>query len=69
MSDQRSELLGLLKRSGAKLHALLLRLTLREDVAEDLMQELFLRLADSDSFFDARNREAFAYTVWATFSR
>ncbi|MBN1362117.1 MAG: sigma-70 family RNA polymerase sigma factor [Sedimentisphaerales bacterium] len=35
----------LLDRSGARLFALLTRLTLREDVAEELMQELFLKLS------------------------
>lgn len=45
MSDRRTELLELLDRSGAGLHALLTRLTLRPDVAEELMQELFLKLS------------------------
>jgi RNA polymerase sigma-70 factor (ECF subfamily) len=44
VSDRRTELLELLETSGAKLHALLARLTLREDVAEELMQDLFLKL-------------------------
>ena len=44
MSDRQTELLDLLETSGAKLHALLARLTLREDVAEELMQDLFLKL-------------------------
>ena len=44
MSDRQTELLELLETSGANLHALLARLTLREDVAEELMQELFLKL-------------------------
>ena len=44
MSDRRTELLGLLDQFGAGLHALLTRLTLREDVAEELMQDLFLKL-------------------------
>lgn len=44
MSDRQTELLELLDQSGARLHALLTRLTLREDVAEELMQELFLKL-------------------------
>ncbi|HSV98889.1 MAG TPA: hypothetical protein VLI39_01860 [Sedimentisphaerales bacterium] len=45
MSDRRTELLELPDRSGASLHALLTRLTLRRDVAEELMQDLFLRLS------------------------
>lgn len=44
VNDRRTELLELLDRSGASLHALLTRLTLRQDVAEELMQDLFLRL-------------------------
>ncbi len=44
MSDRQTELLELLETSGAKLHALLTRLTLREDVAEELLQDLFLKL-------------------------
>ena len=39
-----TELLELLENSGAKLYALLTRLTLREDVAEELLQDLFLKL-------------------------
>lgn len=45
MSDRRTELLELLDRSGASLFALLTRLTLRQDVAEELMQDLFLKLS------------------------
>jgi hypothetical protein len=39
-----TKLLELLDVHGAGLHALLTRLTLREEVAEELMQELFLKL-------------------------
>lgn len=42
-----TKLLELLDRSGARLFALLTRLTLREDVAEELMQELFLKLSSA----------------------
>ena len=44
MNRRQTELLELLGTSGARLHALLARLTLREDVAEELMQDLFLKL-------------------------
>ncbi len=44
MSDRQAELLALLDRFGPGLYALLTRLTLREEVAEELMQELFLKL-------------------------
>ena len=45
MSDRHTEVLELLERCGAGLLALLTRLTLREDVAEDLMQDLFVKLS------------------------
>jgi RNA polymerase sigma-70 factor (ECF subfamily) len=44
LSEQQVELLALLDRFGAGLHALLTRLTLREDVAEELLQDLFIKL-------------------------
>ena len=47
MSDRQTELLDLLDQNGARLHALLTRLTLREDVAEELMQELFIKLSSA----------------------
>lgn len=43
-SGAQTKLLELLETSGASLHALLARLTLREDAAEELMQELFIKL-------------------------
>ena len=62
MTDCQKQLLELLDRSGAKLHALLTRLTLREDVAEELMQDLFVKLlsdvATSEKIF---NWDAYAY--------
>lgn len=47
MNECDTKLLELLDRSGAHLFALLTRLTLREDVAEELMQELFLKLSSA----------------------
>jgi len=47
VSDRRTQLLELLDQSGASLLALLTRLTLRQDVAEELMQDLFLRLSSA----------------------
>jgi RNA polymerase sigma factor (sigma-70 family) len=52
---------ALLAEHGGRLFALLYRLTLRNVVAEDLLQELFCKLAQSDSFRRADNRLAFAY--------
>jgi RNA polymerase sigma factor (sigma-70 family) len=46
LGDRQTELLKLLDESGPSLFALLTRLTLRQDAAEELMQELFLRLSD-----------------------
>jgi RNA polymerase sigma-70 factor (ECF subfamily) len=40
---------------------LLYRLTLRTDVADDLLQDLFCRLTQSESFQRADNAPAFAY--------
>ena len=60
MKDQTSTLLHLLDTAGGSLHALLTRLTLREDVAEDLMQELFLNLSRSRGFAKAANQPAYA---------
>src|SRR3954469_12111610 len=53
-------LLQLLDTDGRRLHRLLTRLTLRADAAEDLLQELFLRLRDSAGFRMADNPAAFA---------
>lgn len=59
MRDRQTELLELLDKSGANLYALLTRLTLREDVAEELMQELFIKLSNSRRFDKAGNRQAY----------
>jgi RNA polymerase sigma-70 factor (ECF subfamily) len=61
LPDRQKELLELLDKSGANLYALLTRLTLREDVAEELMQELFIKLSNSRHFNKALNREAYAH--------
>ena len=55
------DLLGLLDASGPRLFRLLKRLTLREDVAEVLMQELFLALSRSPAFHRAKDPAAYAY--------
>lgn len=59
MADRQKELLELLDKAGASLYALLTRLTLREDIAEELMQELFIKL-NTGHFDKARNRYAYA---------
>jgi RNA polymerase sigma-70 factor (ECF subfamily) len=55
------DLLAILDAHGAELYALLTRLTLRSGVAEDLMQELFLRLQSADGFARAANRKAYVF--------
>lgn len=56
-----SGLLSILDKHGAQLHALLTRLTLRSEVAEDLLQELFLKLARAKSFSAAHNPRAYVF--------
>ena len=60
MSSRQKELLELLDKSGAELYALLTRLTLREDVAEELMQELFIKLNNSRFAGSVANLKAYA---------
>ena len=61
MTDCQKQLLELLDRSGVKLHTLLTRLTLREDVAEELMQELFVKLSDVATPKKIYNLDSYAY--------
>ena len=60
MDRRRNDVLATLDAHGPSLHAIVLRLTLRRDVAEDLMQELFLRLARSRGFAAAADPGAYA---------
>jgi len=60
LRDRQKELLELLDKSGANLYALLTRLTLREDVAEELMQELFIKLNNTSRYDKVKNRYAYA---------
>ncbi len=61
MKDGQDQLVALLESAGPGLHRLLTRLTLRPDVAEDLMQELFINLAHSEAFARAADPAAYAY--------
>lgn len=61
MTERVTRLLELLDTDGRRLHVLLTRLTLCETTAEDLLQELFLRLSKSNSFDSARNHTAYAF--------
>lgn len=60
MSDDKQKLLELLDKHGASLHALLTRLTLSEDAAEELMQELFVKLNGVKDFSSLENACAYA---------
>jgi RNA polymerase sigma factor (sigma-70 family) len=60
LKSRHQELLELLDTSGAELFALLTRLTLREDIAEELMQELFIKLQSSRGLDQAANQDAYA---------
>jgi len=59
LTDRQKELLELLDKSGANLYTLLTRLTLREEIAEELMQDLFIKL-NTNHFDKARNQYAYA---------
>lgn len=52
--------LAILDEHGPRLFAMLVRLTLRADVAEDLMQELFCKLAQDERCASARDPAAYA---------
>jgi RNA polymerase sigma factor (sigma-70 family) len=60
LSGRHDELLELLDKSGAELFTLLTRLTLREDIAEELMQELFIKLSRSRGPSKVANWGAYA---------
>jgi len=60
MNERVQRLLRLLELHGGRIHAQLTRLTLCESTAEDLMQDLFLRLNKSNSFDRARDQRAYA---------
>ncbi len=63
MIERQKKILQLLDMSGERLHRLLGRLTRREDVVGDLLQELFIRLWNSKAFDKAE--DPFAYTYRA----
>ncbi len=63
MRTATDEALALLEAHGNQLFALLFRLTLRHDVADDLLQDLFCKLAARDGFRRADNRLAYAHRM------
>ena len=61
MVERQQKILRLLDISGPRLHRLLARLTRREDIIGDLLQELFIRLWNSKAFDKAEDPFAYAY--------
>ena len=61
MKDPRHTLVRLLDAHGARLHRLLSKLTANQDVADDLLQELFLRQFESKAIVKAPNQEAYLF--------
>jgi RNA polymerase sigma factor (sigma-70 family) len=60
LKNGHGKLLELLEKSGATYYRLLTRLTLREDIAEELMQELFIKLSNTNDLDDVKNLNAYA---------
>lgn len=60
MQNGHSMVLVILQRDGAALYGLLYRLTLRHEVAEDLLQELFLKLRQVKHAPPIQNPTAYA---------
>lgn len=58
---QSNKAIELLESSGFRLRNLLFKMTLCENTADDLMQELFLKLASSHGFGHCRNGFAYAW--------
>lgn len=52
-----AKLIDLLDTCGQRLHALLAKLTKDRDAADDLLQELFLRMMKSNGLNKAPNRK------------
>jgi RNA polymerase sigma-70 factor (ECF subfamily) len=61
LDEKTSLLLRLLAEYGVELHQLLTKITLREDVAEDLLQELFLKLWRTGRITEATKPKAYLY--------
>jgi RNA polymerase sigma-70 factor (ECF subfamily) len=60
LKNGHGKLLELLEKSGATYYRLLTRLTLREEIAEELMQELFIKLSNTNDLNDVKNLNAYA---------
>jgi RNA polymerase sigma factor (sigma-70 family) len=65
MKDRYQKVLDLLDTDGLRLHRLLARLTRRQDVTGDLLQELVIRLCRSRGLDKAKDPFAYAYRAAA----
>ena len=63
MDDVNRQLIKLLDRSGAKLYTLLTRITLSQDIAQELLQELFVKLIEISKTSNIENWDAYARTT------
>jgi RNA polymerase sigma factor (sigma-70 family) len=63
LNDDAQLALALLDAHGARLHALVYRITLRADAADDLLQDLFLRLARPRVLSSAADPLGYAVTT------
>lgn len=61
MDEATARLLDLLDEFGRRLHVVLVKITLREEVAEELLQELFLKLRASSGFANASHPERYLF--------
>ena len=61
MNERQRKVLELLDSHGERLHGLIAKLTLSQDIVGDLMQELFIQLSNSRGFDKARDSFAYAY--------
>lgn len=61
MDEQTQALLRLLDEYGVRLHVLLARMTLRHDVADELLQELFLKLQGGSGLSEAKQPEQYLF--------
>lgn len=62
LDETTSLLLRLLDEYGIQLHALLAKITLRGNAADELLQELFLKVRTADGFATAPSPEK--YLTW-----
>src|SRR4051794_24488181 len=61
LKNRQRDILRLLDTDGRRIHGLLYRLTLSVETAEELLQELVMRLMKSEGFAAARDSAAFAF--------